>query len=138
MSLLSLYPQLKLAHVTLVLVSGSVFTARALAVLAGGVWAQRALARWLVLGTAFWDTLLLGFGVALWAALDLDPRRDLWLGIKLVLLLVYIVTGALALKRAPGLRAKQWCLALALLTYLTMVSVALSHDPAGMWRFLVR
>lgn len=136
MSLLSLYPQIKLAHVTLVLVSGSVFAARGMAVLAGGAWERRALARWLVLCTAALDTLLLGAGVAMWIALGLDPRRDLWLGVKLVLLLVYIATGALALKRAPTPRAKQVFLALALLTYATMVSVALSHHPAGMWRFL--
>jgi uncharacterized membrane protein SirB2 len=75
------------------------------------------------------DTLLLAAGVTLWALLSLQPLRDAWLGTKLALLLVYVVLGTLALKRASA-----WAYAAALACYLFMVSVALARHPLGALR----
>jgi uncharacterized membrane protein SirB2 len=57
-----------------------------------------------------------------------------WLGAKLVLLVLYIVLGSLALKRASdsGGRAPVPATPGALMVYLFMVSVALSHQPLGL------
>ena len=65
------------------------------------------------------------------------PVRDPWLGTKLLLLLLYIVLGSLALKRAPrpGQRAVFFVAALAV--YGFMASVAVAHHPLGLLRGLV-
>jgi uncharacterized membrane protein SirB2 len=80
------------------------------------------------------DTLLLSSGVTLWTMLHLDPVRDAWLGVKLLLLPVYIVLGSLALKRARTLTMRATCLVAAIVVFATMVGIALTHDPLGFWR----
>ncbi len=120
---------LRHAHVGFVTASGSLFALRALANLAGARWPLSRAARvasWIV------DTALLGAGIMLWAALRIDPWAQSWLGVKL-LLLVYIGLGTMALRRAhtPASRLA-WTLA-ALGCFGFMVSVALTHDPLGLF-----
>ena len=129
MALAELYPQIKLAHMVLVTASGALFALRGSAVLAGRSWPMRALPR---LASVLIDTVLLVAGTALWTMLSLDPLRDAWLGMKLLLLLLYIVLGTLALKRA---RAPAF--AAAMLCFLFMVSVAMAHHPLGVLRTLL-
>jgi uncharacterized membrane protein SirB2 len=54
-----------------------------------------------------------------------------WLTVKIVLLLVYIVLGSYALKRARTSRGRwvSWLGALAV--YATIISVARAHHPLG-------
>jgi uncharacterized membrane protein SirB2 len=75
---------------------------------------------------------LLAAGAALWSLLSLDPLRDAWLGMKLLLLVFYVVLGTLALKRAsaPAYGAAIAC-------FLFMVSVAIAHHPLGVLRGLL-
>jgi len=133
-SLLPWYLQIKQAHVALVLASGLLFAVRGAAVLAGQSWAMRKPWRWLSYGI---DTLLLSAGVALWVVLSLNPLHSPWLVAKLLLLVLYIVLGSLALKRAPTPVARRRSYAAALGTYLFMVSVALTHQPLGVLQLLV-
>lgn len=49
------------------------------------------------------DVCLMAAGIGWWTMLSLHPAQQPWLGFKLVLLLVYVVPGCLALKRAQGL-----------------------------------
>jgi uncharacterized membrane protein SirB2 len=129
--LVGLYPWIKPAHVALVTVSGSLFAVRGLGVLARQVWPLQRGWRRLSVGI---DTALLVAGVLLWLALGLHPARDSWLGTKLALLLVYIVLGSLALRRARTRRARVVCFLAACTVFLFMVSVAVSHHPMGALR----
>ena len=121
-----IYPYIKSAHVALVAASGALFALRGAAVLAGRAWPIRPSLR--ALSVAI-DSLLLAAGVTLWSLLSLQPLRDAWLGSKLALLVLYIVLGSLALKRA---QPQAYIAAIA--CYGFMVSVALARHPLGALR----
>lgn len=126
MSLIDHYFTLRHAHIGFVTLSGSYFALRAFAHLAGAHWPLTLPAR-----AASWviDTGLLTAGALLWAALQFNPLRETWLGVKLVLLVVYVGLGTMALRRArtPGARLA-WTAA-AMASFGTMVVVARAHDP---------
>ncbi|MCA3139483.1 MAG: SirB2 family protein [Rhodocyclaceae bacterium] len=126
MNVLAWYPQLKQIHIALVIASGLLFAVRGVAVLAGQRWAMRKLWRWLSYGI---DTWLLGAGVSLWAMLSINPVHSPWLATKLLLLVVYIVLGSLALKRARTPAAQCLSFVAALAVYGFMASVAWAHHP---------
>ena len=126
-----LYPQLRQAHVALVAASGLLFAFRGAAVLAGRSWPMRAPLRWLSYAI---DTLLLAAGGTLWWLLSLGPLQSPWLGTKLVLLVLYIVLGSLALKRARSAAGRRRAYAGALATYAFIASVAVAHHPLGILR----
>ena len=125
------YSQLKATHIGLVLMSGLLFAWRGALVLAGRRWAMARPWRMLSYGI---DTLLLAVGVTLWVVLSLNPVTSPWLGVKLMLLVLYIVLGSLALKRAPTPLLQRASYAGALGVYLFMASVALAHHPQGFFR----
>lgn len=127
------YPTIKVLHVTLVVCSGLLFAARGAGVLAGQTWPMRPAARWAAVAI---DTALMTAGTTLWALLSLHPVSQPWLGTKLLLLLVYIVLGSLALKRAPRPGQRGVCFVAALAVYGFMASVAWSHQPLGALRWL--
>ena len=122
------YSPLKSAHIGLVLVSGGLFAVRGALVLAGQSWAMAKPWRMTSYGI---DTALLMAGVMLWAGLSLNPASSPWLGAKLTLLVLYIVLGSLALKRARSPTARAASYGAALAVYGFMVSVALAHQPLG-------
>jgi uncharacterized membrane protein SirB2 len=127
----SWYLPLKSTHIGLVAVSGLLFALRGALVLTGRGWAMARPWRMASYGI---DTALLAVGVTLWAGLSLNPVTSTWLGAKLLLLVLYIVLGSLALKRARsrGVRIASFVGALAV--YLFMATVALAHHPAGLFR----
>lgn len=55
-----------------------------------------------------------------------------WLATKIVLLLVYIVFGSLALKRAATQSRRLWFFVAALLTYGFMLTIAWSRHPLSL------
>ena len=124
------YPLTLYAHISLVITSVSLFAARGLGVLAGQTWPMRQVWR----GLSVWiDTALLSAGGLLWYMLQFNPWHDHWLGAKLVLLVVYILLGSYALKRAPTHAAKAVFFTAALLCIAFMASIALNHSPLGWW-----
>lgn len=131
MMLAEFYPLIKTAHIALVAASGLLFALRGTAVIAGQAWPLRP---WLRALSVAIDSALLTAGVTLWALLSLQPIRDAWLGSKLLLLLLYIVLGTLALKRARTPRGRALAFTAALACYLFMVSVAVAHHPLGLLR----
>ncbi len=133
MMLAEFYLHIKMVHVALVSASGLLFALRGAAVLAGHSWPLR---RALRLSSVAIDSALLAAGLVLWSLLALQPLRDPWLGAKLLLLLLYIVLGSLALKRARTQHGRAWAYVAALVCYLSMVSVALTHHPLGALRSL--
>lgn len=123
-----LYGFILTTHIIAVTLSVSLFTARGLGVALRHTWPMDKFWRW----TSVWiDVVLMAAGLSLWGLLQFNPLRDHWLGVKLVLLLVYIVLGSYGLKRAKTHRGRVLFSILALGCALTMVSIALAHHPLG-------
>lgn len=128
MTLLEIYPQLKTLHVLLALGSGALFAIRGLGVLYGSALPMSPVVRRL---SMLIDSALLIAALMLLAALQLNPLAVPWLQAKLVLLLVYIVLGSLALRRARSAPGRIGAYLAALLCYLMLLGVAMRHDPRG-------
>lgn len=126
----TLYPWLLPLHIALVTLSIALFALRGLEVLTGQAWPMAAWARGLA---PVIDSLLLLAGSGLWWLLQFNPWQNRWLGVKLVLLVVYIGLGTLALKRAPTWPVKALCFVAALGVAGFMVSVAIRHHPLGVF-----
>jgi uncharacterized membrane protein SirB2 len=128
MNLAEHYLTLRQLHIGFVTASGTLFAARAFATLAGAAWPGTLPAR-----AASWviDSGLLGAGALLWAALQVNPLVQTWLGAKLLLLLLYIGLGTMALRRARTTKARlAWTLA-ALACFGWIVATAAAHHPRG-------
>lgn len=122
------YPTLRALHMGLAYTSGAYFALRGAAVLAGQRWPLRPVPRRL---SVIIDTGLLMVALRLLWELRLNPLAAPWLQVKLALLPLYIVLGALALKYARKRHLRTACYAAALLVYGFMISVALTHSPWG-------
>lgn len=118
-------------HVGLVALSVSLFALRGVAVLMQARWPMQRAVR---VASVVIDSALLGAGVALWTILQMNPLRDHWLGAKLVLLMAYIVLGSFALRRARRPMVRAAFLLAALIVFATMLSIALTRHPLGVWR----
>lgn len=125
--------ELKALHVGAVLASVTLFAVRAGIALCG----RAGLARHLALRILSWtiDSFLLTFALMLWTTLKLDPFVHSWLGVKLVLLVVYIGLGARALRRQLDFGPRLWWTLAALATVAAMVGIARAHHPLGWLRW---
>ncbi|HEY9097223.1 MAG TPA: SirB2 family protein [Hydrogenophaga sp.] len=126
----STYPVARQAHLGLVGLSVGLFMVRGLGVLLGGAWPMRPLFKRASMAI---DTALLAAGATLWALLQLNPLHDTWLGVKLILLVVYIVLGTFALRRGANVRKKALFFLAALACVAFMASIAIHHNPLGWW-----
>jgi len=126
--MIEFYPQIKAAHIGLVLASGLLFALRGALVLMGLRWPLAAPVRYLSYTI---DTSLLTAALMLLAVLHLNPFTTAWLVVKLVLLVAYIVFGVLALRRGRRWRSRVVFYLLALATFGFMYSVARAHHPLG-------
>ena len=126
----SVYPLARWMHIALVIASVSLFAARAIGVLTLQAWPMRAAWR---RASVLIDVGLLSAGITLWTLLQFHPLHDPWLGAKLVLLVVYIVLGSFALKRAPTRATKASFFVAALACVAFLASIALRHHPLGWW-----
>ena len=125
-----LYPGLLNAHRVFVGASIALFMARGLGVSTMHSWPMRPFWRRLSVGI---DVLLLAAGLSLWALLQYHPLQQTWLGIKLGLLVIYILLGSFALKRGRT-RAQRLAFFLAALAVVfVMAGIALHRHPAGWW-----
>lgn len=127
--MIEFYVQIKWLHVAMVLLSGGLFMLRGLALQLG--YARAMNAPWRYTSYAI-DTVLLTSALMLLSILHLNPFAVSWLGVKLLLLVLYIVFGTLALKRGRTPAIRRICFALALLTYVFMISIARAHHPLGL------
>lgn len=122
-----LYPTIRLLHIAAVAMSGGLFFVRGLGVAGGAAWAMAAPLRYLSYAI---DTVLLGAAVTLATLLHRVPLADRWLTTKVALVVLYVVLGSLALKRAPSARARRLCLVAALATFGAIFLVARSRGAA--------
>ena len=120
------YSLVRTVHISAVLLSGSLFLVRGLALQVGSAWAMRPPARYSSYAV---DTVLLAAGLMLLALLPEGVFANGWLTVKLVLLPAYIVAGSIALKRGRSELQKRLALVLALLLYASMFVIARAHDP---------
>ncbi|MFZ5635911.1 MAG: SirB2 family protein [Pseudomonadota bacterium] len=132
--MIEFYPQIKLVHIACVLLSGALFALRGGCALLGARWPMSLPVR--VLSYAI-DTALLTAALMLFAILPGGVFVNGWLAVKIALLLVYIVLGSFALKRARTRRAKAGCFLAALAVYAFMYTIARAHDPLGFLRAFV-
>jgi len=121
---MSVYALLKMLHISLALISGLGFALRGYI----RIVLDRPLAHPLMrFGPHVIDTLLLASGIALWAILRMSPLAVGWFGLKLLLVVVYILLGIAAFRHSRRGPATLLYLA-ALLTFLTIAALAL-HKP---------
>lgn len=128
--MISLYPHIKLVHIVAVLASGGLFFVRGLAGNLGARWTMAAPLRYLSYAI---DTVLLAAALTLAVLLNQYPFVHGWLTMKVVLLVVYIVLGTYALKRGHTARIRWMTWVAAVLVYAFIISVARTHDPAGLF-----
>src|SRR3954453_5840133 len=122
--MIEFYGEIKWVHIAAVICSGTLFALRGAGVLAGARWPLWAPLRYLTYAI---DTVLLTAALMLVTILHQYPFVNAWLTVKVLLLVVYIVLGSLALKRARTRAARAGFYAAALAVFLFIVSVARAH-----------
>ncbi len=132
MPLSSYAAEIKLAHVGAVILSGALFFARGMLVLAGR--RMRAMAAPLRYLSYSIDSILLLAALLLVAILPAVTYGNGWLWTKLLLLPVYVALGWLALHKSATGAVRFGFFVAALLAYLMMASIARAHHPLGWLR----
>src|SRR3546814_6710236 len=125
------YPEIRLVHITAVIVSGGLFLLRGLAVRAGAGWAMAAPLRRLTYAV---DTVLLAAALTLTVIVGQYPFLDAWLPVKVLLLVVYILLGTFALRRGSTRTGRPLCFVAALLAHPWYSGVASAHHPLEIGR----
>ena len=120
------YPQIRAAHLLAVVLSGTLFAARGLGVLAGARWPLHAIVRYSSYAV---DTVLLTAALMLVSVLPAATFANHWLTVKLVLVVVYVGLGTLALKRARTPRGRAICYVAALVVFGVVIGIARHHSP---------
>lgn len=130
--MIEFYPQIKQFHVFVALLSGGLFALRGACVLGGAAWPMHAPVRWLSYAI---DTALLTAALMLLTILPGAMFANGWLVAKLSLLVVYVVLGSFALKRARGPRARLFFYFAALAAFACVYATARSHQPLGAFAY---
>ena len=133
--MIAFYSQIKAVHIAAVLISGVLFLMRGLMVQSG----HKALAMtaWLRYASYGVDSVLLTAALMLATILPAALFANHWLALKLALLVVYVVLGSLALKRAQSAWARTAAFVAALCVYVTIIGIARAHHPMG-WVVLLQ
>ena len=126
--MIEFYPQIRNVHILAITLSGCLFALRGLGLLLGMRWPQWPPVKYLSYTI---DTVLLTAALMLLTILPGAMFGNGWLTLKLLLLVVYIVLGVFALKRASTRGRKAIFYVLALATFLAIVGIARMHHPWG-------
>jgi len=121
---------LKLAHVSCVVISGSLFIYRYARL---SLHPDRSLPKALKVLPHINDTVLLACAIGMLSLVALNPFTTPWLLAKIMALLVYIVLGALCLRSLPGSRrqAVSFAAAISVFTYILLVGLSKQVIPLG-------
>jgi uncharacterized membrane protein SirB2 len=122
--MIEFYPQIKWVHVAAVIASGGLFALRGAGMLMGSTLGMSAPVRYLSYTI---DTALLTAALMLATLLHQYPLVHGWLTAKVGLLVLYIVLGSYALKRASTRATRAGFFVAALLTYGLIICVALTR-----------
>ena len=131
--MIEFYPQIKFVHILAVIASGSLFALRGALMLARSRFTNHPALRFTSYAI---DTTLLTAALMLVTILHQYPFVQGWLTVKVLLLAVYIVLGTLALKRSRTRAGQVACYIAALLVFAFIASVALAHNPWGVFAAL--
>ena len=118
------YLLIKQLHITCAVISGSLFVLRGMWMLLRPELLQH---RWVRVVPHVMDTLLLGTALTMVTLSGQYPFVLPWLTAKVVALLVYIVLGAVALKRGKTRAVRSMALVGAILVFGYIVAVALTR-----------
>ena len=122
------YMEIRLVHISTVVLSGMLFLMRGLGVYFGGRWAMAAPVRYLSYTI---DTTLLTAALMLMTIVQQYPFVHGWLTVKILLLVAYIVLGTFALKRGKTRYSRLVFWFAALAVYGFIITVARTHNPLG-------
>lgn len=126
--MIEFYPQIRQFHIVIALLSGSLFALRGAFLLGGARWPLALPVRWLSYAV---DTALLTAALMLLTLLPGAMFANGWLAVKVALVVVYIVLGVFALKRAKTRRTRVLSYLAALATFLAIYAIARAHHPLG-------
>lgn len=128
--MLEFYSEIRLVHITAVIISGALFALRGLALLRGANWPRSLPVKHLSYAV---DTILLTAALMLMTILSQYPFAQSWLTVKVVMLVIYIALGIAAFRpgRSTGARLGLWFAAM--LVYGFIISVARAHHPLGVF-----
>jgi len=120
-----MYSTLKIIHVGAALLTISGFLLR-------GYWmmcdTSKLQQRWVRILPHVLDTVFLLAGIGLIMTLHLQVVHNSWLLVKIAALIVYIVLGAIALKRGRSRKIRAIAFMLAVLTFVYIAGVALTKS----------
>ena len=128
----SMYSTLKIIHVSFAILSIAGFVLRGVWMFSHSVNLDRRIVR---VAPHVVDTAFLISGIWLVVILHLTVREQAWLIAKFIALILYIVFGAIALRRERTMQIRGAAFVAALLTYLYIVGVALYKSPASWMTF---
>ena len=126
--MIEFYPQIKLFHMTVALLSGTLFAVRGGFALAGARWPQALPAKWLSYAI---DTCLLTAALMLLTILPWAMFANGWLLAKIALLVAYVVLGVFAMRPARDRRTRAACYVTALFVFASIYGIARAHHPLG-------
>jgi uncharacterized membrane protein SirB2 len=131
--MIEFYPQIKFVHILCVILSGSLFVLRGGLMLAHSRYTNHVALRMLSYTI---DTTLLTAALMLITLLHQYPFVQAWLTVKVLLLVVYIILGVFALRRARTRSGQITCFLAALAVYAYIISVAIAHNPRGVFALM--
>jgi len=128
-----MYATLKLIHATSAILTISGFVLRGFWMLRGSALQQKPVVR---IAPHVIDSVFLLSGIGLIVVMHLRVMQSDWLLIKFTALIIYIVLGAVALRRGRTRNVRLTSFILALLTFAYIAGVALSKSAAS-WLTLI-
>jgi uncharacterized membrane protein SirB2 len=132
--MIDFYTQIKAFHVFVALLSGSLFALRGGFSLAGARWPNAAVVRY---SSYAIDTALLTAALMLATILPGAMFANGWLTVKITLVVLYVVLGVFAMRRAKTKRMRVASYVAALLVFVSIYAIARAHDPLGFIRWWV-
>ena len=130
--MIDFYTQIKAFHVFVALLSGSLFALRGGFSLAGARWPNAAVVRY---SSYAIDTALLTAALMLATILPGAMFANGWLTVKVTLVVLYVVLGVFAMRRAKTKRMRVASYVAALLVFVSIYAIARAHDPLGFIRW---
>jgi uncharacterized membrane protein SirB2 len=124
------YGGIKLIHIACVLLSGGLFALRGMLMLRGTTIANHSVLARL---SYVIDSTLLAAAILLTIIMHQYPFVQAWLTAKVLLLPVYVVLGIFALRRGKTRWSRAVYFAAALSVYGFIISVAVMHNPRGLF-----
>lgn len=134
-AMIEFYLPIRQIHIFAALASGALFALRGAAALGGARWPLSAPLRYLSYAI---DTTLLTAALMLVSILPAAMFANHWLTLKLLLIVVYVVLGIFAMRRARTRKARAVCYVAALCVFGTVYSIARAHHPLGWLTLLVQ